>query len=324
MPSFNKARRKLALRAFRRGEVLRLDNPHYSRWVKAFTLEMVKADLGDMGDLTTQALLGKKPKAGLAIVEAQDEGILAGLEEVAWFYSRSGLQVEPLKKDGEWVRSGEIILKAWGKLRDLFKTERAGLNLLQRMSGIATTTRRLMDHLAESGFPTLVTATRKTPWGLLDKRAVHLGGGGSHRLGLWEAVLIKGNHLKALGDPFPKTLEKVLLQAGGILEKAAFIEVETGSNEEAVTVAHLFKRLQSGHRLGPPCILMLDNFSPHQVREVVSALKAEDLYEWVLLEASGGIDESSLLDYAASGVDAASLGFLTHSTRALDFHQVLV
>lgn len=318
-------RREQALRAFRRGEYLRLEDPRYLRWVEAFTLGLLEDDLGEAGDLTTEALLGGRTRKGRAVVEAQEEGVLAGLTELRWFYGRSGLQTEPRKKDGDRIRAGDVILEVEGDVADLFRTERIGLNLLQRMSGIATKTWRLVEELSRAGFRTLVVATRKTPWGPLDKRAVHLGGGGTHRLGLWEAILIKGNHLKALGGPSERAFEEALEKAWSLRGRAAFIEVEVSSLEAALQAAGVFKRLQApDSRLQTPAILMLDNVPPDEVRKITSTLQVEGLYASVLLEASGGIDEGNLLAYAESGVDAVSLGSLTHSARALHLHQVLV
>ena len=169
----------------------------------------------------------------------------------------------------------------------------------------------------------MVVATRKTPWGPLDKRAVHLGGGGTHRLGLWEAILIKGNHLKALGGPSERVFEEALEKAWGLRGRAAFIEVEVSSLEAALQAARIFKQLQTPDpRPQTPVILMLDNVPPDEVRKITSTLRVEGLYPHVLLEASGGIDEGNLLAYAESGVDAVSLGSLTHSARALNLHQV--
>lgn len=320
-----------ALRAFRRGEHLRLEDPRYLRWVEVFTLGLLKDDLGEAGDLTTEAILGGRRRKGRAVVEAQEEGVLAGLTELQWFYGRSGLQTEPRKKDGDRIRAGDVILEVEGDLADLLRTERIGLNLLQRMSGIATKTWRLVEELHRSGFRTLVVATRKTPWGPLDKRAVYLGGGGTHRLGLWEAILIKGNHLKALGGPSERAFEEALEKAWSFRGRAAFIEVEVSSLEAALQAAGVFKRLQAPNsklqtpdsRLQTPAILMLDNVPPDEARKITSTLQVEGLYPHVLLEASGGIDEGNLLAYAESGVDAVSLGSLTHSARALDLHQVL-
>ncbi|MFN3477280.1 MAG: carboxylating nicotinate-nucleotide diphosphorylase, partial [Candidatus Methylomirabilales bacterium] len=319
MPSSGETvdRREWALRAFRRGEPLRLEDPRYLRWVEIFTFGLLEDDLGEAGDLTTEAVFGGRKRKGRAVVEAQEEGVLAGLAELQWFYGRSGLKTEPRKKDGDRIRAGDVILEVEGDLADLLRTERVGLNLLQRMSGISTKTWRLVEELHRASFRTLVVATRKTPWGPLDKRAVYLGGGGTHRLGLWEAILIKGNHLKALGGPSERALEEALEKAWSFRGKAAFIEVEVSSLEAALQAARVFQKLQAlASNLQTPAILMLDNISPDEVREITSTLQVEGLYASVLLEASGGIDEGNFLAYAASGVDAISLGSLTHSVRA--------
>jgi len=169
-----------------------------------------------------------------------------------------------------------------------------------------------------------VIGTRKTPWGLLDKRAVHLGGGGTHRLGLWDAILIKNNHLALLAPREEEAVRMAIERAWANRKSAAFIEVEVRGLEAAVAAAQAFRqRKESQEGKDCPCLLLLDNLAPAKVSTVIEALRAEDLLDYVLTEASGNISEANLEEYAACGVDAISMGGLTHSPRALDICQRL-
>jgi len=163
--------------------------------------------------------------------------------------------------------------------------------------------------------------TRKTPWGLLDKRALHLGNGGTHRLGLGDAIVIKNNHLALLAsreeDAAPMAIEK----AWKFRAESAFIEVEVRGEAAARAAAQTFRRLQEDASEQYPCLLMLDNMSPAEITAILGMLRREGLWEHALIEASGGISESNVEGYADCGVDAISIGALTHSARALDICQ---
>ncbi len=307
--------------AFFRGELLTLGNPLYFRWVPIFTEELLRADL-EPADLTIRALLPGSGR-GAARVLAAEPGVLAGLEEVCWFYAHHGLHVGRCRADGSVLESGDVILRAEGELKTLLIVERVGLNLLQRMSGIATATCRLQEHAQRHSPGTFIVATRKTPWGLLDKRAVHLGGGGTHRLGLWDAILIKTNHLRLLGASEEDAIPLALKRAWSLRADAAFLEVEVTGLAGALTAARVFQELQRGEAEPLPCVIMLDNVAPPAAARIIAALKTEGLDDDVLVEASGKISEATVGEYASGGVDAISVGALTHSPRALDLRQVI-
>ena len=163
--------------------------------------------------------------------------------------------------------------------------------------------------------------TRKTPWGLLDKRAVHLGGGGTHRLGLGDAIVIKNNHLALLAPREEEAAPMAIERAWEFREKSAFIEVEVRGEAGALAAAEAFRRLQEDAAEEYPCLLMLDNMTPDEIGPILDVLRRENLWEHVLIEASGGISEANVEAYAACGVDAISVGALTHSARALDICQ---
>jgi nicotinate-nucleotide pyrophosphorylase (carboxylating) len=192
------------------------------------------------------------------------------------------------------------------------------LNLLQRMSGIATMTRRLQEQMRRRNSQTVLIATRKTPWGLLDKRAVYLGGGGTHRLGLSDAILVKNNHLALLAPREEEAVVTAVERAWAGRQSAAFVEIEVRSAESAVAAARAFRRVRAGDQTSCPCVLLLDNMSPEQARGTLDVLKAEGLRDEIVVEISGAINESNLDEYASCGADALSMGALTHSPRALD------
>jgi nicotinate-nucleotide pyrophosphorylase (carboxylating) len=195
-------------------------------------------------------------------------------------------------------------LQIEGDAATLLSLERTLLNLLSRMSGIATTTNRLIEKIDQAGFKTRVASTRKTAPGLryFDKKAVITGGGDAHRWGLDDMVLIKDNHITIVGNA-----EEAIRK---IREKVSFskkIEVEVTNINDALEVA----------KTGAD-VIMLDNFSPKQTSETIDLLQKNQLRGKVLIEASGGITEQNILEYASTGVDIVSLGELTHSTKVLD------
>jgi nicotinate-nucleotide pyrophosphorylase (carboxylating) len=319
-------------RALFRGGSLHLENVEYLAAVQAFTAELLSSDLG-RGDLTASAL-GLKAERSSARVLAKAPGVAAGIAEFSWLLSQGGLSVHARMQDGDGVKRGEALLEIDGPRRDLLAYERVGLNILQRMSGIATMTRNLQNRITARNPTASAVGTRKTPWGLLDKRAIHLGGGGTHRLGLWDAILVKNNHLALLASREEEAVCIAAKRAWSRRGEAAFLEIEVRSQESAVAAARTFRSLcneldNEGHKPGReeespcPCLLMLDNIAPATISRIVYALRSENLLEHVLLEASGNISESNLEDYADSGVDAISIGALTHSAQALDLSQTL-
>ncbi len=318
-------RKDLLNRGFKRGDGLVLSNPTYLTWVKRFTEDVLAQDLGARGDITTTALFGERTASARAVIRAKEDGVVAGITEVTWFYEKHGVIVTPHKRDGDAIRAGDTVLELRASEKRLLETERTGLKVLQRMSGIASMTRRLIDALEAAGADTMVTATRKTHWPLLDKKAVYVGGGGTHRLGLWESILIKDNHLEGLqreghGED---CIQEALTRAWPHRDLAAFIEIEVEDEADAVTAAKTFNALQE-HDGVHPCVIMLDNMAPPQIRGVITVLKARGLHDHILLEASGGITPDNLIDYARTGVDILSVGALTHSPKALDLNQTLI
>jgi nicotinate-nucleotide pyrophosphorylase (carboxylating) len=267
-------------------------------------LRLLAEDLGQ-GDITT-ALTVPPESTAKAEVITKEHGIAAGIEEGKILLESLGLKAETLVKDGEKIKPKQVLIRIQGNTRTILTVERTLLNLLSRMSGIATTTKEIVEKIQKSKLHTKVAATRKTTPGLLyfDKKAVQVGGGDTHRLHLEDMILIKDNHIAAVGS-----LEKAVKQAK---QKASFskkIEVEVTTIEDALHAA----------TLGVD-IIMLDNFSPKKIRETISQLKKTDFYGNGLIEASGGITKDNVLKFAQTGVDIVSLGEITESVRALDIH----
>ena len=312
-------RKKLLDLAYKRNRKLHIDNKDYIRCLKRFTVEALREDVGKNGDITVNSILAKNSQRKAKIV-VKEAGVIAGIEEAVWFYSKYDVAVKQLKKDGSKIKKGDVVLELKGKEFDLLKTERVGLNLLQRMSGIAT----LTNELVEKCKPLLVAATRKTHWGNLDNKAVSLGGGGTHRLGLWESILIKENHLASLSkegsfDAIKQSLDRAWVNR----DKAVFIEIEVESLKDALKAAEYFNLLMSRDKKIMPCIIMLDNFSPQLVSKTMRLLKEKKQYSKILIEASGGITPANITEYRDAGVDVVSMGYLTHSPKALDLSQLI-
>ena len=261
----------------------------------------LREDLGD-GDVTTDFFVPKSQQA-MARIVAHERAILAGTETAAEVFRRvdSTLDVAVLRNDGSEVNAGENVIDLRGSARPILKAERVALNFLQRLSGIATLTRKFVDAAANDHVKIL--DTRKTTPGLraLEKAAVVAGGGANHRFGLFDMVLLKDNHLAANtgSDAFAKAVRKVREARPNVQ-----IEVEADTLEQVRTFLEI-----DGIDL-----ILLDNMKPAQIREAIALGKNK-----VKFEASGGVTLKNVRQIAATGVDYISIGALTHSPRAVDF-----
>ena len=254
-------------------------------------------DVGS-GDVTTDAIVPADLR-GSADVVVREAGVICGLDQAfaVLLELDPEARMERLAKDGDLVsRPPQVVARLHASVRALLTGERTALNLLQRMSGIATTTRRYADLVAGTGVQLL--DTRKTAPGLraLDKHAVTCGGGTNHRAGLHDAVLIKDNHVAVAGG-VPAAIERVRLRHPG---RPVEVEVDT--------MAELQQALDAGAD-----VILLDNMPPGQLRRAVATTAGR-----ARLEASGGITIDTIREVAETGVDAISVGALTHSVRALD------
>jgi nicotinate-nucleotide pyrophosphorylase (carboxylating) len=264
--------------------------------------QLLAEDVGQ-GDVTSAAVV----PTGLAVeatVVAKEAGIAAGIEETVILAESLGLSVKAEVADGEIIRNGQIIMEISGDAQTILSAERTMLNLLSRMSGIATATRRLAEKLRKANVTAKIAATRKTAPGLgyFDKKAVLVGGGDPHRLRLDDMILVKDNHIAIAGS-----VENAVKKAKQAVSFSKKIEAEVTSTTDALKAA------EAGAD-----IIMFDNFSPKQIKKAVETLKKAGFFGKVLLEVSGGITEQNLLEYASTHVNIISMGALTHSVKALD------
>ncbi|HTZ75026.1 MAG TPA: carboxylating nicotinate-nucleotide diphosphorylase [Candidatus Aquilonibacter sp.] len=302
-----------------RGASLNMGDAAYKTAVRPILDALLAADTAPR-DLTVAALR-LSPRRTSADVIPREPGIAAGLEEFAFLLRASQIAVFLLAKDGAPFNSGEVLLRIEGDQSRLLSVERVGLNLLQRMCGIATAANRLQSRVARRNPHSRLVGTRKTPCGLLDKRALHLGGVGTHRIGLGDAILIKNNHLAVLAGTEEEAGPIAIERAWSLRTESAFIEIEVRSSAAALAAAAKFRELRLRADGAYPCLLLLDNMTPHEIAGVIETLKSRNLYDDVLIEASGRISDANIEEYAAAGADAISVGALTHSARALDLAQ---
>jgi nicotinate-nucleotide pyrophosphorylase (carboxylating) len=264
----------------------------------------LQEDVGG-GDLTSLAVIPDELE-GRAVFVARASGVLAGLSAGALVFATLDprVQFEPLLRDGDAVQPGSRLARVAGPMRAILSGERTALNFLQHLSGIATQTRRYVDAVA--GLKSRVLDTRKTlpGWRLLEKYAVRCGGGHNHRVGLFDGVLIKDNHLSALGHG-KKEIRAAVEAARGLHGAGIPIEIEVDN------LAELDEALRCG-----PNIVLLDNMAPETMREAVR--RRDAVAPKVLLEASGGVTLATIRAIAETGVDRVSVGALTHSAPALD------
>ena len=270
-----------------------------------YLLQFIEND-APYGDVTSAAIIPNITCE--AVIMAEQEGIIAGLDEAALLFSYFGVSVTYHKKDGNAVRKDNQLLSLRGDAKKILLIERTALNIIGRMSGIATQTRNMADTVSAVNPHCRIAATRKTCPGfqILDKKAVSIGGGDPHRMNLSDGVLIKDNHLALV------PLE-IAIEAAKKSTTYKKIEIEVETPENALIAA----------KAGAD-IIMLDNMSPAQITRTIRVLKSKGLRDHIIIELSGGIDEVSLARYAALDVDVISLGFLTHSVKNLSVNLEII
>ena len=266
-----------------------------------FIKNALKEDICD-GDHSSLSCIAENDK-GSARLEVREDGVLAGIRVAKRIFEiyDSSLQLDVLKEDGEKVSKGDIAFTLKGSARSILSTERLVLNVMQRMSGIATKTRQMVDQISHT--KSVLLDTRKTTPGirLIEKEAVKIGGAENHRFGLYDMIMIKDNHIDYAGG-IPNAIKKANAYLSD-LKKQLKIEIEVRS----------IKELNEVIKEGGVDRIMLDNFSP---KEIVRALELiPNTYE---TEASGGITDETIVDYAETGVNFISVGALTHSVKSLD------
>jgi nicotinate-nucleotide pyrophosphorylase (carboxylating) len=271
-------------------------------------IQLLADDIGQ-GDVTSSAIVPAHLNVEAEII-AKEAGLAAGIEEVVILAQILGLKVVNNVSDGNKFVKNQAIMKIFGDAQLILSVERTILNLLSRMSGIATATSSLIKKLNDAKLKTRIAATRKTVPGLnyFDKKAVFIGGGDTHRMTLSDMLLIKENHITIAGS-----LQNAIDKAKNCVSFSKKIEVEITKISDVLLVA----------RAGVD-IIMLDNFSPKKIYEAIDLLKKEGYFGKILLEASGGINFKNFLDYAFTQVDIISLGALTHSIKSLDIAMKIV
>ena len=250
------------------------------------------------GDITSVLLPKKKIKAKII---SREKGVLAGVKFTGDIFRLKGCNVKIIKKDGAKLKSNQIILQISGNAGTVLSCERTALNLLSRMSGIATHTNLLVSKIRKINKKTSLYSTRKTAPGLrlFDKEAVKIGGGHKHRMSLDDMVMIKDNHLLVCNS-----IEDIIKNAQ---KRHKRIEIEVENQKDAILAANC-----------GATIVMLDNFSPIQIKKTITALQKKKLRNKVKLEASGGINSKNITAYAKTGVDIISVGSITNSVKGLD------
>jgi len=263
----------------------------------------IEEDLGD-GDHSSLSCIPKDEKGAVKLMFKQD-GVLAGLKIARKVYFRidPNVKLQFFKSDGDFLSFGDVAFTSEGRVHSLLQAERIVLNIMQRMSGVATQTREYVKHC--EGTKAKVLDTRKTTPGMrvLDKMAVVIGGGVNHRMGLYDMIMLKDNHIDFAGG-----IEKAILKARTYISQLGRpldIEVETRSISDVETVL----------RVGGVKRIMLDNYTVENTRRAVEVINGT-----VETESSGGITLSTIRDYALCGVDYISVGAITHQIRSIDMN----
>jgi nicotinate-nucleotide pyrophosphorylase (carboxylating) len=257
----------------------------------------LEEDIG-LGDVTTELLV--PDVSGDADIVCEEDAVLAGIEEASAVFEKGGVTCRPKANDGGRVKRGDIVMELSGPLRSIITLERTALNIMMRMSGIATAVDGVIAMCTPVNRNIRISGTRKTAPGLrmLDKKAVAAGGGLTHRSGLYDMILVKDNHIKAAGG-----MENVIsiLRSRDLIGKA---EIEVENIDDAVTAAK-----------GGAGVIMIDNASPSEAAEIAEAVRRVSKAK---IEVSGNITKDNAHEYAEFA-DIISMGSLTHSVRAVHF-----
>lgn len=260
----------------------------------------LQEDVG-AGDITSDNIIPADLEAKAKIVCKSRFAIVCGLEEASMLFDICGCKSELLVKDGSKIDKGTVVMNVSGYARAILKAERTVLNMLMRMSGIATETWRMVE-LAKG---VTILATRKTAPGLryFDKKAVVFGGAATHRMRLDDMVLIKDNHVVLVSD-----LRKCIRLAKKKVGSSIKVECEAGTKEEALAAV-----------AAKADAVMLDNFTPKQAQQTIRQIRRRGLRNKVRIELSGGINQKNIRHYSRTKPDFISLGYITHSFSAIDF-----
>ncbi|HEX8931719.1 MAG TPA: carboxylating nicotinate-nucleotide diphosphorylase [Patescibacteria group bacterium] len=282
---------------FQKKDQLAINNREYQKSIHALFTWLLDND-HVANDITSQKLF-ENAKIVTAKIITREEITVAGLEEIAYLLKTfTKISGKPQTQDGQQLAAKQTLIELTGDLKAILAFERIVLNILQRLSGIATATNQLISEIKQN--KPYIAATRKTIWGDLDKKAVSVGGGLTHRLNLADGILVKDNHLLFISAS--EALKKLLNQVNNSL-----IEIEVEDKSTLLTLINIFNHQETTNVLA----ILLDNFYTEDVKQIMSEIKHQPN---IIFEASGGITTENLSAWGATGVDLISLGALTHST----------
>ena len=285
----------------------REDSPSFRIYLneRKALLNFLREDIG-RGDITSNSVLKPNLLASSTILcKDSEQAVVAGLREVGIVFDLCKCSCTALVDEGSMVSRGNEVMRIKGRARDILKAERTALNLLMRMSGIATETKKFVEVVKKISKDIEIAGTRKTAPGLrsFDKKAIKIGGGRTHRNSLDEMVLIKDNHLVLTGS-----IGESISSAKKLVGNNIKVECEVTDLQSAIEAINFGAD-----------IIMLDNFSPQEVENATRVLKELGLRQKCLLEISGGISLANLSQFAKSNPDIISVGSLTHSVKSVDF-----
>ena len=265
-------------------------------------IEYMLAEDEGFGDITSNAVVEKDKMVNASIV-SKDEGILSGIDVIRELFEEYGVEVTLCLKEGIKISKNDVLISLRGDARTILLLERTALNLVMRMSGVATAANEYVNMVKD--YNVRIAGTRKTSPAIAkyDKYALKVGGADTHRFSLDDMVLIKDNHIAVCGSPLD-----ALLKAKENTSFSKKIEIEVETLEDAIQC------VENGAD-----IVMLDNMSGVEVKQVIDELERLDIRKNSLIEVSGGITKENILDYVEYGVDIISIGALTHSSRSLNF-----
>jgi nicotinate-nucleotide pyrophosphorylase (carboxylating) len=292
------------------GRLLRPSNRAYKSFVLKILSTLYIDDLGDHGDLTTK-MLGLSAKRATARVIAKADVILSGMDEIGILLA-SGIagkiMLKRMAANGDFVRKGQTLAEITGKASDLLSAERTILNVIGRMSGIAGYAAAMVK---KAGDGVVVAPTRKTFWGMMDKRACHDGGAGTHRLNLSDAILVKDNHLTFFDSP-----AKAIVKISQARKEVRFTEIEAEDEQQIKEIMEscTVKRPKTS----APFYILIDNAKPSKARDMIDLIRSYPAGKRVRIELSGGINLKNISAYARCGADVISSGAMTHSAPWFD------
>ncbi len=291
-----------------------LRNPEYKTLVDFYLFGEMERDVLN-GDITTESILKGKKEMRKAIITAKSSGVFVGKQEVEYFLNSLKLRNEWKVSDGELIKKGKMILEIEGEVDIILKVERVILNFIGRLSGVASLMHEYVQRVSSH---ILICPTRKTLWGLLDKKACVLGGGGTHRLNLNSAVLMKENHISLFKDRNILGLKEVINELDSkraeMTNSLRFIEIEVENEKEFFDSLEVLKDLKNIQG-----VIMFDNFTPEEIKRILKKSEDKKLNSKIVFEASGGITLDNVRQFGMTEVNIISVGAITHSAKNFDF-----